>query len=99
MPIRSRPIYTGRTSSIGTSAVALTSSDVSGDRGVQIFADSSNAGTLYVGEDDTVTADSADGTDGYPIAAGETVVIPTLRPDLLYVIASTGTNKLWWMLV
>lgn len=99
MPIRSRPIYTGRTSGIEQTAVALTSSDVSGERGVQIFADSGNTGILYVGEHSTVTADVADSTDGYPIAAGETVVIPTNRPDLLYVISSADTNKLWWMLV
>lgn len=100
MPIRQRPIRTGRKSSISTTSAQLTTITESGQRGIQITADSTNAGIVYVGEASTVTADAADGTDGYPIAAGDTIVIPTLRADELYVIASTGTtNKVWWMLV
>lgn len=100
MPIRQFPIRTGRKSSISTTAAPLTTVDETGLRGVQIVADAGNAGTIYVGESSAITADSADGTDGYPIAAGDTVVIPTLRADELYVITSSGsTDKVWWMLI
>ena len=99
MPIRQFPIRTGRKSSISTSALQLTTVDAEGQRGVQITADSGNSGAVYVGETSAITADGADGTDGYPIAAGETVVIPTLRADELYVIAGSSGHKVWWMLI
>ena len=89
---------TGRKSSIGTSAVQITTSQhVS--RGVQIIADSTNSVKVYVGIS-TVTADSADGTDGFPLAAGESVVIPVIDPSTVYLIASTGsTSKVFFMTV
>jgi len=86
-------------SSIGDSQAQLTATIRKAKRGVQITADASNPSIIYVGLTG-VTADSADATDGYPIAAGDTVVIPTRNPALLYVIAKTGsTGKLWWMII
>tara|TARA_B100000700_G_scaffold320652_2_gene418345 strand:+ start:2338 stop:2637 length:300 start_codon:yes stop_codon:yes gene_type:complete len=99
MAIRQRPVRTGRVSSIGTAAAQLTSSVVKAKRGVQITADSDNAATIYVGNSN-VTADAADTTDGYPIAAGETVVIPTRKPSDLYLIAESGdAGKVWWLII
>jgi len=95
-----RQIWTGRKSSIGTSAVAVMSTGVKARRGVQITAPADNGSTVYIGNSSAVTADSADGTDGYPVIAGETVVIPTRNPDLLYAIAESGSdNKVWWMII
>ena len=82
---------TGRKSSIGTSALQVTSS-THVSRGVQIIADSTNAVKVYVGLS-TVTADSADGTDGFPLAAGESVVVPVSDPSLIYVIAPSGSSS------
>ena len=82
---------TGRKSSIGTSAAQVTSS-THVSRGVQIIADSTNAVKVYVGIS-TVTADSADGTDGFPLAAGESVVVPVSDPSLIYVIAPSGSSS------
>ena len=82
---------TGRKSSIGTSAVQLTSSShVS--RGVQVIADSTNSVIVYVGLS-TVTADAADGTDGFPLSAGESIVIPVIDPSLIYVRAPSGSSS------
>ena len=99
MPIRQFPVRTGR-KTITNTATQLTAVDAEGQRGVQIVAGSANADTVYVGESSAVTADGGDTTDGYPLAAGETLVLPTLRADELYLIAdSSGSNKVWWILI
>ena len=99
MPIRQFPIRTG-SKTITDTATQLTAVDETGLRGVQIHAGSTNDDIVYVGESSAVTADGGDTTSGYPLAAGETLVLPTLRADELYLIAaSTGTNKVWWVLV
>ena len=82
---------TGRKSSIGTTAVQITSS-THVSRGVQIIADSTNSVKVYVGIS-TVTANSADGTDGFPLAAGESVVVPVSDPSLIYAIAPSGSSS------
>jgi len=90
---------TGRKSSISTSAVQLTTADTHAHRGVQIVAAAGNTATVYVGIS-TVTADAADGTDGFPLAAGESVVIPVIDPSKIYVIASSGsTSKVFFITV
>ena len=77
---------TGRKSSIGTTALQLTTtSHVS--RGVQVIADSTNSVKVYVGLS-TVT-----GTDGFPLAAGESIVIPVSDPSTVYVRAPSGTSS------
>ena len=81
---------TGRKSSIGTSAVQLTATSIHASRGVQIVADSTNS--VYVGIS-TVTADSIDATDGFPLSAGESVVIPVIDPSIIYVRAVSGTTS------
>ena len=58
---------TGRKSSIGTSAVQLTTS-THVSRGIQVIADSTNSVIVYVGLS-TVTANAADSTDGFPLSA------------------------------
>ena len=83
---------TGRKSSIGTSAAQLTTSHVHAKRGVQIVADSGNSGSVYVGIS-TVTADSADATDGVPLAAGESDVVPVIDPTTIYVRAASGSSS------
>ena len=82
---------TGRKSSIGTSALQLTST-THVSRGVQVIAHSSNAVDVYVGTS-TVTADAADATDGFPLAAGESIVIPVIDPSTIYVRAPSGTSS------
>ena len=83
---------TGRKSSIGTTAVQLTTAVTHANRGVQIVADASNSSTIYVGLA-TVTTDAADSTDGFPLSAGESVVIPVINPSTVYVIAASGSDS------
>ena len=82
----------GRKSSIGTTAVQITTSTIHAHRGVQVVAAAGNSVTVYVGTS-TVTTDSADGTDGFPLAAGESVVIPIIDPSKIYVRAASGTTS------
>ena len=82
---------TGRKSSIGTTALQLTTTSHA-SRGVQVIADSTNAVKIYVGLS-TVTTDAADGTDGFPLAAGDSIVIPVSDPSLVYVRAPSGTSS------
>ena len=83
---------TGRKSSIGTSAVQLTTSTIHAHRGVQIVAGAGNTVTVYVGPS-TVTPDSADGTDGFPLSAGERVGVPVIDPSTIYVRAASGSSS------
>lgn len=96
MPRTERTIRTGRLSSIGTSAVQLISTTTGCNQGVTIKADANNAGVVYIGRS-TVTANSADGTDGFPLAAGEEIFIPCEDVSYLYAIASTTAQKIFWI--
>ena len=90
---------TGR-KTVGVTAVALVSSQsVRGNTGVEIYSDAANEGVIYVGSRSTVTANSADATDGFPIAAGKSILIPIRNPNDIYVIASEASQKIWWMIV
>ena len=83
---------TGRKSSIGTTAAQLTTTHVHAKRGVQIVADSGNSVAVYIGIS-TVTTDAADATDGFPLAAGESVVVPVIDQTTIYVRAASGSSS------
>ena len=90
----------GAKSVIGTTAVQLTTvvlgETVFLKRGVLIKAASTNTGVVYIGHTN-VTANSADLTDGMPVAAGESVTIEIDEPSKLYVIASAAGQKVYWV--
>jgi len=90
---------TGAKSSIGTSAVALTSTSNPISYKVGIRAASGNSGTVYVGLSSAVTAGSSDTTDGFPLAAGEyTELTRSAVSDTtgVYLIASGAGQKVFW---
>lgn len=88
----------GRTSSIGTTAVQLLATLGSAANGVLIKSANANTALIYVGSS-AVTADSADGTSGFELAAGEAITLEIDDPSKLYVIAASGTQKVYWMAV
>ena len=91
---------TGRIADVNASAVQMTTDTTKGDYGVIVRAGSGNSGKLYIGNSSGVTANSADATDGFPLSAGESVVVKVRSPDQIYVIADGANNDdLWWMLV
>ena len=89
----------GRKSSIGTTALQLTATSTAVRRGVLVKASNENGtNKIYVGNSSGVTADSADGTDGYELGTGEAVVIEVDDANKVYVIADAGAaNKVFWL--
>lgn len=61
--------------------------------GVQIVADPNNSASVYLGKSD-VTAGTGQSTTGYPLAAGDSILIPTRRPEEIYVAAGSGATDL-----
>jgi len=86
-------------SSIQQTAVALGSGEVLSS--VTVYADSSNAGVVFLGYSSAVTAGSTDATDGMPIEAGRSYQVPVaLLPNKnlsdIKLISDTGTNKVYY---
>tara|TARA_Y100000310_G_C20041691_1_gene516459 strand:+ start:103 stop:405 length:303 start_codon:yes stop_codon:yes gene_type:complete len=93
--------YTGRRSGIGYDKnYQMTTNAAKADKGIQITASTANSVSIYVGASG-VTANSADATDGYPVAAGESVLFPVRNATEIFVIAagSATAQKVWWMIV
>ena len=96
-PIVQATFVTGRKSGIDTSVSVLTATSTILRRGVTIKAASGNTTTVYVGLA-TVTADAADATDGFPLAAGDVVGIEIDDPSKVYVKGSgAGPAKVFWI--
>jgi hypothetical protein len=88
----------GRKSGVGTTAVALTTTSVTATKGVQLRAADANTGVVYVGKS-TVTTDSADATDGYPLAAGESLFVPVDDASKIYLRATAASQKVFWFAI
>lgn len=81
--------------SIGTSAAQVIAAATQAYKGINVKAGQSNAGTIYVGKSD-VTAGGTAATDGYPLAAGEELFVPTDNPSTVYAIASQASQDLFF---
>lgn len=66
--------------------------------GILVKADAANAGIVYVGNAD-LTAGTADATDGYPLSAGDAVLIEVEDARQLYVFASQVDQVVYWLAV
>lgn len=88
----------GSKASIGATALQLTTSTAVADKGVLIKASAANGGIVYVGKSD-VTAGGTEATNGYPLAAGEEVVIPCDTPSKIYVIGSTTGLEVFFLVL
>jgi len=88
----------GRTSGIGTTAVPIADSDAPVTKGVQVRAADDNAAAVYVGGSG-VTTDTADTTDGYPLAAGETLFVPVNEVRKVYVRSTVANQKVFWLAI
>lgn len=87
-------------SSVGGTAVQLAASGAV-KYGVQVTAAPANTGTVYVGFADTVTANSADATDGVPLPAGASVFLPVVllankAASDVWLIASAAGQKVFY---
>lgn len=83
-------------------AEALTVASTRCKRGVLVKASSSNSGVVYVGNSDVTAngaSNSAEGTDGYELAAGESVSIENKYVKNIYVVASATNQNVFWICV
>ena len=81
---------------IDATAEQITSTSFACKFGVTLKADITNTGIIYVGNSD-VTASGTAATDGFPLSAGETLTLEVNNPNLLYAIASTTNQKIYWV--
>jgi hypothetical protein len=88
----------GRTSAIGTTAVSLTDTSMLAAKGVQVRAADSNTATVYLGNSD-LTADTADQTDGFPLAAGEALFVPVNDAQKVFVRSTVAGQKVFWFAI
>tara|TARA_R110000744_G_scaffold73552_5_gene147292 strand:- start:16764 stop:17060 length:297 start_codon:yes stop_codon:yes gene_type:complete len=89
----------GSKTGIGTSAVSITSVAINAKRGVQIVANSANTVSVYIGPSTVTAGTSAATTDGYPLAAGESIVVPVIEPSKIYAVTASSTAVVSFMLV
>lgn len=82
---------------VGTSVVAMSTNSAKLHGGVQVRAATTNAGIVYVGTRENLTAGTADATDGYPLSAGDTVFIPCDAESEVRAIASATSQKLFFL--
>lgn len=78
--------------SVGTSLVALSSNDRKLDGGVQIVADAGNSGVVYVGVRKNLTAGSSNSLDGFPLSAGESVLLPVQKESEIQLISDSASQ-------
>ncbi len=81
------PLNHGAKSSIGTTEVALSSSNTRFNCGVVIKAMVTNPGTVYVGAEGVLA------TTGYPLAPGDNVTIECVTAAQVKLIASNAGNE------
>lgn len=91
--------YTGSKSNIHTAALQVVNEDYKCEQGLQLYAPSTNSGTVYVGFSQAITADGGDSTTGFPMIAGAALLVPTRNANEIFAIGSVSGNKLFWMVV
>ncbi|HVU87345.1 MAG TPA: hypothetical protein VHD36_08485 [Pirellulales bacterium] len=88
----------GRTSAIGTAAMALVATSVAATKGVQSRAADSNTATVYVGHAN-LTTDTSDATDGFPLKAGEALFVPVNDASKIFVASTAANQKIFWFAI
>jgi hypothetical protein len=81
---------------ISTSPVQVINTTTPLHGGIEIKASNGNAGYVYVGVTNTVTAGTVAATDGYELAAGQCVFLPSVEaPDAsgVYLISNTSNQR------
>lgn len=97
MGTTSTPIVSsGRKSAIGNAAVQITATAALCRMGITFKAPITNVDKVYLGGAG-ITCDAADGTDGYPLDIGESVLLPIDSPHLVYARSPTAGQKIFWI--
>jgi hypothetical protein len=80
------------------SALRLTTTSVKCEVGVTVRAATGNSGKIYIGNSD-VTKDTNPATDGYELAAGQTITIAVNNVNKVYAIGSVNPQTAYWIAV
>lgn len=91
--------FTGSKTNINTTASAITTINTNAQRGVQVLADPANAVSVFVGPAGVTAGTSNPTTDGYPLAAGDSIVIPVIEPSKIHAITASSSGIIHFMLV
>ena len=86
----------GRNSDIDAAAEQITTVSMPAINGVLVKAANGNTGTIFLGNSD-VTADSVDATDGFELAAGESVFIEIDNANKIYAFASVANQGVYFI--
>lgn len=100
MPAVARPGFTGRYSSIGTVPTRIVDPNAAQNEseGVQLLASSGNSENIWVGYGSGITANVADSTDGFPLAPGASIFVPTRRAADIWVCSTSASGQVLWFL-
>ena len=79
---------------LGTTAVQLTSTSILTKKGVLIKADDDNTGSVYIGKDDTVST-----TTGFRLSAGQGIAIEVDDASKIWLIADADNQKVHWIAI
>lgn len=96
MPGTGGTFYHGAKSSIGATALQMTTLSWISIFGVLVKAADDNTGKAYVGRSSGVTAGTVDATDGIELGAGDAVLIEVDSTDKIWVIGSAAGQKVFW---
>jgi len=79
---------------VGTTAVRLTSESTPAKKGVVIKADDDNTGNVYIGKDNTVST-----TKGFRLGAGQGITIEVDDASKIWLVADADSQKVHWIAV
>ena len=79
---------------VGTTAVQLTSESTPTKKGVLIKADDNNTGSVYIGKDNTVST-----TTGFRLNAGQGIAIEVDDASKIWLVADADNQKVHWIAV
>jgi len=81
---------------IDTTAEQITSTSFAAKFGVTVKSAVDNTATVYIGNSDVTDGDTA-ATDGFPLEPGESITLPVTNSNLLYAIAASANQKVFWI--
>jgi len=81
---------------ITTTPVRLSNESVPLQRGVTILADLANTDTVWVGREELDKGET-ELKSGLPLTAGASITIPAQQLEQIYVVASSGVQKVYWV--
>lgn len=87
----------GGAAATGTATQIASGASSTATKGVLIKADDDNTGSIYIGHDNTVTANAGASTSGTRLKAGQSLFVPVNNRNLLWLIGSAASQNFTWM--